>query len=151
MKQILKSDEPTAFIDWKRTNQVQISEKITDDKSGEVIWGILPSSPSNQNLENDYSKTLLRESLVKEQYYLCCYCNTAIKGEALDTKIEHFLPKERYKNQIFEYGNLFAACNGGERVKPIKLCCDTYKSNNDPSEKNIISPLNLDIDGHFAY
>lgn len=161
MKQIHKpKDEtgniltPNDFLRWKEVNIAQI-QLYTDnkEKTGNDLWGILPSSLSKDEVENDYSKELLRESLLKDQFYLCCYCNDTIKGEPLDTKVEHFLPKETYKEKAFEYENLFAACNGGERVKPVELSCDSIKGYKDPTEREteIISPLEKDVHLHFSY
>lgn len=153
MKQIEKQNEPIEFIQWKTANQAEISRFISEKKTGEEIWGKLQSSLSKDSVPNDYSKALLRASLTEEQYYLCCYCNDAIKGDANDTKLEHFLPKEKYKESIFEYVNLFAVCKGGEKdtAKPHILNCDSHKRKNDPLDYDIISPLSDNVHTHFAY
>jgi uncharacterized protein (TIGR02646 family) len=78
-----------------------------------------------------------------------------IENAPLHTKIEHFLPKETYKpHEVFEYKNLFAACNGGERdsnYKPRVPHCDSAKSDKDPTKTGIISPLSIDCHTHFLY
>lgn len=152
MKQILKKTAPVDFENWKASNQENISRYIiTESKSGDDLWNLLQSSQSKETIHNDYSKAQLRSFLIKEQFYLCCYCNDLIKNEALSTKIEHFLPKGTYKAYTFNYDNLFAACNGGERMKPVELSCDSYKGERDPSVGSVISPLDSDIDIHFKY
>ena len=58
MKYIIKSTEPQSIIDWKNL--------ANDD------W-----QPSWDNLMNPQKGTL-RESLVEEQGYICCYCQQRI-------------------------------------------------------------------------
>jgi uncharacterized protein (TIGR02646 family) len=151
MKHIHKQDEPEAFANWKIVNEAKINEAIANNLSGEVLWEFLPSSLSKDVVINDYCKAQLREVLVKEQYYICCYCNDSIKGEALDTKIEHFLPKDTHKDKAFHYPNLLAACNDGARQKPVLLSCDSIKKNDNPLDFNIISPFDVDAHLHFSY
>ena len=153
MKPIQKNIEPDEFVKWKSANQETINRLNTEGKKSDVLWELLPSSLSKDVVPNDYSTPQLRDSLVKEQFYLCCYCNNAIKGESLDTKIEHYLPKETYRENIFNYQNLLASCNGGERDKsrPRDLHCDSYKGSKDPSSLSVINPLDLKVLSDFSY
>ena len=152
MRTILKQVEPVEFISWKSGKQEEIDRKIAEGKSGEIIWKILASSLSKDEAINDYSTPQLRRVLVEEQFHICCYCNDTIKGESLDTKIEHFLPKETYKEDIFNYLNLLVACNGGERdAKPRLLHCDTHKGSKDPSQFQLVSPFDNDSSIHFLF
>jgi uncharacterized protein (TIGR02646 family) len=152
MRTILKQVEPEGFISWKSAKQEEIDRKIAEGKSGEIIWKILESSLGKDGVIYDYSKPQLRKVLVEEQFHICCYCNDSIKGESLDTKIEHLLPKETYKEDIFNYLNLLAACNGGERdAKPRSLHCDTHKGSKDPSKSQLVSPFDNDASTHFLF
>jgi uncharacterized protein (TIGR02646 family) len=160
MRTILKQVEPDGFISWKSANQEKIDRYIAEGKTGEVIWKLLLSNLGKDEAINDYSASQLRRVLVEEQFHICCYCNDSIKGESLDTKIEHFLPKETYKEDIFNYLNLIAACNGGERdEKPpnepnrrtINLHCDTHKGPKDPSQFQLVSPFDNDSSTHFLF
>ncbi len=151
MRQIHKQAEPDAFVRWKAAKDEQIKRMIADGKSGGEIWGLLQGSLSQDIVPDDYSKAMLRECLVIEQFFLCCYCNDALKGGQLDTIIEHFLPKKHYKAEIFNYANLLAACNGGERVKPIELSCGSEKDSNDPTVIAFVSPFDQDAHQHFSY
>jgi uncharacterized protein (TIGR02646 family) len=152
MRTILKQVEPVGFISWKSANQEKIDRLITEGKTGDKIWELLPSSLSQEIVPNDYAKSELRDALVKEQFFICCYCNDRINGEPLFTKIEHFLPKETYKQDTFNYQNLFASCNGGEREeKPRTLHCDTHKGSKDPSQFQLISPFDSDASTHFYF
>jgi uncharacterized protein (TIGR02646 family) len=152
MRTILKQVEPDGFISWKSANQENIDRFIAEGKTGEIIWKLLVSNLGKDEALNDYSASQLRRVLVEEQFHICCYCNDTIKGESLDTKIEHFLPKETYKTDIFKYSNLLAACNGGERdAKPRTLHCDTHKGSKDPSQFQLVSPFDSDASTHFLY
>jgi len=72
------------------------------------MWDSKPDS------EKKFEK--IKEKLIKEQGYICCYCGSRIK-EGGNTRIEHLLPKskEEYKNLTFDYGNLLASCQGGTK------------------------------------
>lgn len=151
MRTILKQVEPDGFIRWKSANQEKIDRLITEGKTGDKIWELLLSSLSQEIVPNDYAKSELRDALVKEQFFICCYCNDVIKGKPLDTKIEHFLPKETYKQTIFDYQNLLAACNGGERESERPLHCDSFKLSKDPSKFQLVSPFDNDASKHFYF
>lgn len=152
MRTILKQVEPDGFISWKSANQEKIDRFIAEGKTGKVIFDLLGSSLGKDEAINDYSASQLRRVLVQEQFHICCYCNDTIKGESLDTKIEHFLPKETYKEDIFNYLNLLAACNGGERdSKPRTLHCDTHKGSKDPLQFQLISPFDNDSSTHYLF
>jgi uncharacterized protein (TIGR02646 family) len=150
MKHIKKNAEPQEFTAWKTANWARIQEKNDNGASGDELWAILPSNRSANNLPNEYSKADLRNAIVTEQFYICCYCMTAIKGVPLDTRMEHFLPKETYKlNEVFDYQNLLAACD--IKVKPEEQSCDIKKDNKDPNKEIILSPLRVDCETHFDY
>ncbi len=153
MKQIHKQPEPQAFIDWKLANKATIDKLIAEGHSGNDIWDLLPSNPSKDEVENDYYKALLRTALITEQLYLCCYCHDAIQNEGSYAPIEHFLPKETYKDGTFKYTNLFVSCNGGQKepAKPRILHCDTFKGQEDPSLNNIPSPLEAIVETLFIF
>ena len=152
MKHIRKNAEPQGFIDWKSENWASIEAKHNDGATGALLWDIFPSSRSAINAPNEYSKADLRTAITSEQFYICCYCMAGIKANLLDTKMEHFLPKETYKpTQVFDYQNLLAACNGGEKTRPIELSCDSEKGSKSPNQVIIISPLQEDCEKHFEY
>ncbi len=82
----------------------------------------------------------LREQLVKEQGYICCYCQQRIdikEGEVPKMKLEHFKPKDIYDgtqkdadgntlpNLSLDYNNMLAACKGYANEETH---CDSCKS-----------------------
>lgn len=74
----------------------------------------------------------LKDSLLKEQGYLCAYCMARIDKDHM--KVEHFKPQSLYPQDIFVYGNLLACCLGKTQEKSH---CDTSKGNAEIS----LSPL----------
>ena len=71
-------------------------------------------------------KQILRDSLLKEQGYLCAYCMSKIDDQ--HTKIEHYEPRNN-KNEL-DYKNLLAVCGGNSGGNDEKhQHCDTKKGN----------------------
>ena len=102
----------------------------------------------------DYrEKQELREALVAEQRGLCCYCMGAIRAEAESMKIEHWRSRSRFRGLELDYGNLLAACRGGEGERWCRQHCDTRKGKRDldwnPSEpaRQIEARIGYELDG----
>ena len=74
----------------------------------------------------------LKDSLLKEQGYLCAYCMARIDKDHM--KVEHFKPQSLYPQDILAYGNLLACCLGKTQDESH---CDTSKGNAEIS----LSPL----------
>jgi uncharacterized protein (TIGR02646 family) len=139
-----EKNEPKEFALWKEQdyekgeiNRLEVQEK--SDK----LWSFFPStSPLEENKEagiNYYSKSDLLQVLLKEQGYLCCYCNRIFSKDAVEksveflekmreehseknskeseiadapVNIEHVIPKSRDVTKTLSYHNLMASCNG---------------------------------------
>ena len=81
--------------------------------------------------DNYDEKEELKQALVDEQRWLCCYCMCRIHPHRISTKIEHWQSQARYPNKQLDYKNLLGACLGGHR-KPVRLQhCDTRKGARD--------------------
>lgn len=97
---------PQSFIDWQRINQSEIARKLQDPNiSGNQIWSYFKDTARDV-----YSE--LKETLVHDQGYICCYCGQRIEVNH-HTSIEHLYPKKTYKDLVFYFDNLLASCNGG--------------------------------------
>jgi uncharacterized protein (TIGR02646 family) len=82
----------------------------------------------------DYpNKDGLRESLVKEQRGLCCYCLSRIRPELGSTKIEHWHCQSHHSAEQLDYSNLLGACMGNEGQPREQQHCDTRKGDRDLS------------------
>jgi len=53
-------------------------------------------------------KQTLKDRLLQEQGYLCCYCMQRISSESM--RMEHFRCQARYPEQQLDYENLLAVC-----------------------------------------
>lgn len=90
-------------------------------------------------------KTALRDSLLKEQGFICAYCQEEIENHPLKSKIEHVKPQRDYSALGLNYSNLVICCNGGERdARPRDLHCDSKKS--DQYFDGFINPAITELD-----
>lgn len=75
---------------------------------------------------NNYDqKNELRQSLLAEQGYICCYCMKRITEDKM--RIEHWLPQSKHPDRELDYANLLAACQGGENGSKRQYHCDVSK------------------------
>ena len=109
--------------------------------------------------DNRLPRKKLKESLLKEQYYLCAYCMSRINEDSM--KIEHWFPqspntngrdlssedKERERRYSIDYKNMLAICRGNEGNQPSQQHCDTRKGNKtllyNPSNPNDYNKLKI--------
>ena len=76
------------------------------------------------------TKEQLRQNLLLEQGYLCCYCMKRIpESNPPNIKIEHFSCQADNQHFQLTYSNLLASCTGNEGQTKIKQTCDTKKGN----------------------
>lgn len=75
---------------------------------------------------DDGPKEALRTALLAEQGHLCCYCMNRIRDEFRGMKIEHWAPRGQHPE--LDYGNLLAACVGGDGGPRRDQHCDTAKA-----------------------
>ncbi|MGY8896463.1 MAG: retron system putative HNH endonuclease [Paraglaciecola sp.] len=106
MKQINKRNEPQELLDWKALEN--------DD------W-----KPSFDNLQGN-EKRAVRNSLLAEQGYICCYCNKDISDD--NFHIEHFRPQHPFEDLELNYDNLHASCLKNQKAGS-PLHCGMAKGN----------------------
>lgn len=111
MRYILKNQEPKIFETWKDANSETLQEKYASEK-GNKIWDWFGK---NCQVERDS----LRESLLHEQGYICCYCGRSIDN-GFPNAMEHFRAKgcEHHKRKMFDYQNLMISCKCSELTEP---------------------------------
>ena len=112
MKKIIKQSEPRSLVEHR--------------------------PQANANYDNYPDKDKLRESLLKEQGYICCYCMSRIKLDEM--KIEHWQPQTKYTSRQLDYRNLLGACMGNQGARPQNQHCDTRKGD----AEIIINPIEGD-------
>ena len=81
------------------------------------------------DFDNYREKDELREALVGEQRSICCYCMCRIRNDRTAMKIEHWRSRRINRDEQLRYGNLLAACMGGEGQPGKNQHCDTKKGN----------------------
>lgn len=126
MKRIIKDMEPPDFSEWKAGDRMRHRPN----------WNRVPSRVRES----------IHESLMHEQGFICCYCESSISRD--DSHIEHFRPRKHRERQL-DYGNLHCSCQReGVRGEP-RHCGHLKGSWFD--EDLLISPLEGDCERRFIY
>jgi uncharacterized protein (TIGR02646 family) len=108
VRYIQKTSEPASFTEWK----------LQETKNSQPNWNELRKP----------EKPIVEDALLKEQGYICCYCESRVSKE--NSHIEHLQPKSKYPDLMFEYGNLLASCQRGSEYPPPKPShCGPHKDN----------------------
>lgn len=137
MKQIVKDTSPAEFEKWK-----------------EDFKALYHSDPLYKDFRETEEWVHLREVLLDEQGYICCYCMKRI--EDWDSHIEHFIPRADRKlhphsisvsHIELEYNNLFMSCNG-EPKKPNDHC---GRKKDSEQAVMLVCPTSPDVENQFIY
>jgi len=119
--------EPEAFCAWKRQELERLITICKSNPASErALYEHLPSSLPREEEDgiSYYSKLELRAALLREQGYICCFCNRMIdhkpereykKHELADLpeEIEHMRPVHMFPKNALDYDNLAVSCRGG--------------------------------------
>jgi uncharacterized protein (TIGR02646 family) len=122
MKRIIKKEEPKEFIDWK------------------LNW---ETPPDWQTFDGKPIKQSVKETLLKEQGYICCFCENRVTMD--QGHIAHLLDRKQHPELVLEYGNMLYSCPENQRGEP--QTCGHAQGN----RKLPISPLDEDCENHFIY
>ena len=138
MKYIKKGEEPKEFTDWKA--------KENDD------W-----KPSWNNFQG-LDKSNFHKALLKEQGFICCYCEMRIVRETSEIKdenkedsshIEHLKPRTTYPDKALDYRNLLASCQRERKPKEPQHC--GVKKDEWYDDNLMVSPLDPNCADFFRY
>jgi len=109
----------------------------------------------HSNYGNYDEKNDLRDVLLKEQGYLCCYCMQTIRTYE-KMKIEHFKPYSVYNGKngkedlTLVYSNLLAVCCESNTPKHL-VHCDVTKQNKEiklnPTKKQLMDLIKFGSNG----
>jgi len=116
MRPINKGSEPADFTQWK--------------KGESPDW-----NPGWDDLDGTAIKSTVKESLLREQGYVCCYCEQQVKKA--DSHIEHLESRHDFPQRSLDYTNLLACCTRAKhcgsrkghrslRVHPLLTDCREY-------------------------
>ena len=138
MKLINKGTEPEVFANWKKDNP-----------------GLNYDSFSRTPVYME-----VREALLKEQGYICCYCEKRIEGNG-DCSIEHFMPRHPDPDNLsvdecrictnaqLDYSNMLVSCESDTIIEERDHC--NHKKSNWFDFKLWVSPTNPEILKLFEY
>lgn len=127
MKHILKQAQPQELAEWR--------------ESGNEDW-----QPTYNDIDS-HVKRKVKDSLMEEQGWLCCYCERRLTDK--ESHIEHFKPKCDPTTDPLDYDNLFCSCQNQER-RGVPLHCGRSKGGwFDPAL--LINPLDDDCETRFSF
>lgn len=127
MKHIVKDQNTLCFDEWKTL--------ANED------W-----QPTYEDLSGKEKKDV-KESLMKEQGYICCYCERQLTDD--DSHIEHFNPQSNNTVNPLDYTNMLCSCQDQLKKGEPRHC--GISKDNWFDDDLLISPLDWDCESHFAY
>lgn len=130
MRHFEKKPSPSQFEKWKAV------------RGSLATYATIPSE----------IKSIVRESLLDEQNWLCCYCGLSLTRN--NVHIEHFRPQSKFKHLQLEYSNLHVSCMGklihqNNDEEYSDFCGHSKKDWFD--EELLVSPLDPNCDSYFEY
>lgn len=127
MKRIVKTNEPKEFAAWKEADHMRHRPR----------WRRVPTAV----------KKKVHRSLLREQGFICCYCESSVVED--DSHVEHFRPKRKCRNSKLDYGNLHCSCQRELSPGEPRHCGHAKGSWFD--EKLLVSPLSSDCESRFRF
>jgi len=127
MKYIQKQAEPSTLTEWK--------QKSSDD------W-----QPSYEKLGNALKDTI-KQALMVEQGYLCCYCEQRVTLE--DSHIEHFRPQSDLTVDSLDFSNMLCSCQKQLKKGEPRHCGNLKENWFD--KRTLISPLDPHCETRFKF
>ena len=127
MKRIAKKGEPVKFSIWKERDRMAHRPR----------WNRVPA-PIRKSIH---------ESLMREQGFICCYCESRIRME--DSHIEHFRPKKGFPDRQLDYGNLHCSCQRDLSPGEPRHC--GLRKGSWFDENLLLSPLEADCEDRFRF
>ena len=71
----------------------------------------------------------IRDGLLREQGFLCCYCMSRITARTM--RVEHWHCQRSYLPEQLDYANMLGACPGNEGHPPPEQHCDVRKADSE--------------------
>lgn len=131
MKFIQKVKEPEVFTEWKESPQ-RVSR----------TWRTLNNHQGGKQI-----KRILKQSLLEEQGFICCYCERRITENSESSHIEHLKPKGIFPYLDLDYKNLLCSCLPEEKNEDS---CG-HKKDNWFDEELFVSPLTSECEEKITY
>ena len=153
MKHIIKTSSPENFEKWKirkKLTREDLAKKSRLHEEREAVW---KTFTKKADIKNE-----VKESLLNEQGKICCYCQQRIELNE-NSIIEHFIARATDATEMFNYENILACCDGGQKQRTeqnenqknepefIPKYCGHAKGN----DTILINPLDENCESHFSY
>ena len=131
MKNVTRSETPTSLA----ANATQWTTELLE-------WiEANPNANVPTTLVRRYAQDDVREALRAMYQDQCCYCEGRIKDVSYD-HIEHRRPKSKFRNEVFDWGNLHLACEK----------CNTKKGEKWTSAAPILDAvMDHPVEDHLTY
>lgn len=135
---------------WKDQEENHLQHLYKSLKA-DAAWNHLKSTRGRHesNIIN-YTKKELKNSLIKEQGCLCCYCQKRVGNRNIDHDIEHLIPKSiDPKKYTFDYKNLCVSCKtGSQKNRPMsEVTCNEARQ----AVSLSFLPTDRDIESKYRY
>ena len=127
MKRIGKGAEPRQFSIWKKQDRMSHLPR----------WNRVSAA----------IRKSIHESLMREQGFICCYCESRIAMD--DSHIEHFRPKTKFPDRQLDYENLHCSCQRDLSRGEPRHC--GHRKGSWFDEKLLLSPLEADCEDRFRF
>lgn len=88
-----------------------------------------------------WRKKYIKDALYNMSNGKCCFCETLLGEEGKFMQVEHFHPKNKYKEEVVVWENLLPCCNR----------CNGNKGTHDTYEEPILDPTIFNPKEHFYF
>ena len=135
MRRIIKSNrQPDFFREWKSSFRKHTKRSAT-----------------YSDIHRNHIKFIeLKNTLQKEQFYLCCYCCNTLNET--DCHIEHFVPQSVDRSLQLDYHNMFVSCNGYvQDISTIDMESCGHRRYNWYDRNLIVSPVDPECEKIFIF
>jgi uncharacterized protein (TIGR02646 family) len=137
MKHIIKGQEPSEYSLW-RTTPIEGQPPTYRD---------LKSDGTNK-LKSEANRALI-DALMKEQGYICCYCECRLIKD--DSHIDHFKPQCDNTVNSLDYSNMLRSCQNQPKKGECELLHCGHLKGEWFHEQLLISPLSPSCEDRFSY
>lgn len=144
-----------------------VAQKTAEIKRRESWKMLSENAPENKeeaskytdilrNMFEEFPKEDIRETVIREQHALCCYCMRRIANTGQNMRIEHWYPLNMNKRTAIEYKNFLGACTGvcSDHYSEFQ-CCDKSKSGKiiqlDPQNHSMMDQIKYRSDGEIYF
>lgn len=153
MKYIQKGDEPGWFSKWKEEFRYRFRKRKNSEPNYDSDFKDSKVCKNSGDKKQSGGRAL-REELLQEQGYLCCYCENRIEIDSSHN--DHFKSQKSAPHLVLDYQNLLCSCGPKKKKGDPKHCGDLkdwppHVQEHDFDDNNLISPLDLSCESRFKF